>query len=314
MRRTASAWYARMLQPRVGDRQAFEKWYAADPDHARAFERLRSTWESAALLTRSELARNSARFHPPAYRPQAHHAFAIVLACILGFSTLFAIHSRPNGDQSLMMLATAVGEIRKVSLADGSSVTLDTDTAIQVELGPRVRQVTLTRGRARFDVARDRRPFLVRAGAARISSPDALFEVSLWGQAVRAAALERTIKLSSDWVKGGSARQILQVHAGQQALAGAGPLKARPFASDKSVWPSGMIAFDDTPLVDAVAEANRYSFAKIRLADPALERLRVSGAVRAGDSPALARSLAAAFDLKVKRTSTREYRLEPRTH
>ncbi|CAA9540292.1 MAG: hypothetical protein AVDCRST_MAG91-3791, partial [uncultured Sphingomonadaceae bacterium] len=69
------------------------------------------------------------------------------------------------------------------------------------------------------------------------------------------------------------------------------------------VWPSGMLDFDATPLSEAIGRANRYSRRKMRLADPGLAGLRVTGAFRIGDPVGLARSLAAAFDLRLEETA-----------
>ena len=61
-----------------------------------------------------------------------------------------------------------------------------------------------------------------------------------------------------------------------------------------------MLTFNETPLAEAIAEANRYSKVQVRLASADLSQLSVSGAYRAGDIDALAKSLAAAFDLQVQ--------------
>ena len=62
-----------------------------------------------------------------------------------------------------------------------------------------------------------------------------------------------------------------------------------------------MLLFDDTKLADAVAEANRNGGGQIRLADPSIGALRITGAFRAGDTDALAQSLEAAFNLLLER-------------
>jgi transmembrane sensor len=60
-----------------------------------------------------------------------------------------------------------------------------------------------------------------------------------------------------------------------------------------------MLSFEAGRLDEAIAEANRYSTAKIRFTDPAIGGLRVTGAYRAGDTHGLARSLASSFDLQM---------------
>ena len=62
--------------------------------------------------------------------------------------------------------ATHVGERRSITLADGSHLSLDSDTQVSVYFGASFRRVRLERGRSHFDVAHDtRRPFTVSAGA-----------------------------------------------------------------------------------------------------------------------------------------------------
>jgi transmembrane sensor len=60
-----------------------------------------------------------------------------------------------------------------------------------------------------------------------------------------------------------------------------------------------MLEFEATPLAEAVATANRYSERHILLSG-GLGALRVTGAFRAGDTPGLARALAAAFGLSIQ--------------
>jgi transmembrane sensor len=65
------------------------------------------------------------------------------------------------------------------------------------------------------------------------------------------------------------------------------------------VWPTRMLEFDGTRLEEAAALASRYSEVQLKLGDERIRGLRVSGTFRAGDIAGLARSLAAAFDLRV---------------
>jgi transmembrane sensor len=72
-----------------------------------------------------------------------------------------------------------------------------------------------------------------------------------------------------------------------------------PVAATETLWPSGRLDFDNTPLVAALAEANCYSRHKIILTDSGLGALQVSGVFRAAAAQDLAQSLAVAFDLQV---------------
>jgi len=68
----------------------------------------------------------------------------------------------------LQTLATAVGQQRSVTLADGSVVSLNTNTIVETHLQRSIREIYLRQGEAHFQVAHDRsRPFLVHAGRCR---------------------------------------------------------------------------------------------------------------------------------------------------
>lgn len=60
-----------------------------------------------------------------------------------------------------------------------------------------------------------------------------------------------------------------------------------------------MLSFEAARLEDAIVEANRYNVVKLRVADPAIADLRITGAYRASDTAGFARALAASFGLGV---------------
>src|SRR3546814_15165940 len=63
-------------------------------------------------------------------------------------------------------IQTAIGEIRRVPLSDGSLAAVNTQTTLDVTMKPELRQVALKDGESRFQVAKDRsRPFVVHVVA-----------------------------------------------------------------------------------------------------------------------------------------------------
>src|SRR6202034_3836256 len=75
---------------------------------------------------------------------------------------------------------TAAGQHRDVTLADGSIVSLNTNTIVETDLSRKLRQIYLRKGEAHFQVAHDRsRPFLVHAGDAVVRAVGTEFEVRL---------------------------------------------------------------------------------------------------------------------------------------
>lgn len=311
LRRQAAVWLARLEGGRDPELEhEFRRWHEADPAHAEAFERVRRSYESAGLLRRSELARDCTLHTRAEPRPQPRWALAGAIALVVLIPGAILVADRgvlPLGAQNTVLLASAIGEIRRVTLQDGSTVTLDTSTAVEVEIGRSERRAVLRKGRARFEVAPDRRPFIVEAGAATVTSGSAVLDVERRGVGARVEVLSGSAAaaVNSD----GQTSSSVTIGAGQ-GFSSEQPAPYR-LSADRMAWTSGMLQFDGTPLGEVVASANRYSARKIILA-PEINQLRVTGAFRAGDVAGLARSLAEAFGLKLERTRNGDFLLAPR--
>lgn len=314
LRRQASAWFARLQGPATEeDKESFRRWYDASPANAEAYERIRATWGRAALLRTSDIATSSRAPQKVSAGAPSRGLAAAAAVVLLACGSLLLLNRSPDvAHQEKTYFATVLGEVREFPLDDGSRLTLDTDTSVAVAMDAARRQVTLHKGRVRVSVAADPRPFVVQAGGSEISAPAGVFDVSRLGGEVSVLALEGVARLqqSGTDVTQASDHTVL-VRTGQQAVS----IQGRPLAAPQSApaaasrWPAGMIEFDGTPLSEAAAEANRYSAAKIRIADPAISGLKVTGAFHAGDTGGLARSLAHAFGLRVARNAAGDFLL-----
>jgi transmembrane sensor len=300
LRREAASWLARLQSAREPDvERKFERWRGTDPRHAQAFDRVRRSYEQAGLLRQSSAPVSD---HPkPAVRkaewtPMAAiaAAAAIVILVPLGFAILR--DGKPFVGTEAVMLMTRVGEIKQVELADGSRVTLDTATRMDVEIGRSRRSAHLRYGRARLQIAGAKVPFVVETPSATITARRGTIDVEQGARQDRVEVLEGGADVrGSD--KGQAATVTLaRGEAVAVSSSGAGRKGAVPPAAD---WTKGMLQFDQTPLRTAVALANRYSGRHILLAGD-VDALRVTGAFRAGDTVGLAKALAAAFGLSLK--------------
>lgn len=313
LRREASSWLARLEGGAIPEvEQTFRQWYDADPAHAAAFERVRRSYARAGLLRHSELARERsfAPETPPVSSPQPRWALAAAIAVALLVPGAILVTQggfSPAETRNTLLLASAVGEIRQVALEDGSKVTLDTATRVEVVLGRSERRAVVREGRARFEVAPDPRPFIVEAAPARVTSGPAVLDVERLEKHARVEVLSgsATARLYS----GGQQGSSVNLGAGQ-GFSSDQERGSYPLTDDRSGWTRGMLQFDGTPLSDAVALANRYSEQKIVLGS-GTEQLRVTGAFKAGDQGGLAKALAEAFRLKLRRTSAGHFLLSP---
>lgn len=308
-RREAHRWSMRMHgDDAPAHREAFELWRAAHPRNAAIYEQLERQREQAGLLAHTRV--GQARSLPDRRRPNAFHArYAVALAVIIltiGFGLWLRGPAPVGGDRHVAasQIASRIGEIRKVALPDGSVVTLDTDSIIQPVFSAGERRIILTHGRARFSVAHDvNRPFVVLAGGGAVIAHGTVFDVRLLEGRVSVTLLSGAVDVRHDPPGDPALRRasVTRLSPGERTSFSRAGLLAppRPAPTSDSAWTSGMLSFDAARLEDAIAEANRYSLAKIRLSDPATGELRITGAYRASDTAGFARALAASFGLDV---------------
>jgi transmembrane sensor len=310
IRRQAADWVARLRGDPTGEvRARFRRWYDTDPRHSEAFDRIQQHFDRDFGLLRSSpvAARRSLTAAANVNLPQGRRALAAVLGAILLVSAALLVMEAGgllSTRAQAMTLRTGVGEIRKVVLADGSTLTLDTQSTVSVDFGRDRRSARLEQGRARFAIKPSRRPFIVSAGPVEIRSEAAIVDVRREPGGSRVEVRSGAVEVEGD----GPAPSRL---AAGRGLAPAGASGRRAYLlSGRGTWPSGMLEFDSTPLGEAAAEASRYSDRHLIVADRSLAGLRISGAFRAGDVEGLARTLAGAFRLEIARTPSGDLRLE----
>lgn len=276
----ASRWVVRRGNAPLSaeDEARFAAWYAADPAHAAAYERLAGLWQRLGQV-------DGRRLRPSGTigRRRAAVLGALGLALLLGTAA-------PRLWQELEAdYASGVGEIRTVPLADGSTVTLDTDSAIAVALGADTREIRLLRGRALFEVAHKSRggdapaPFTVTTPQARARALGTRFEVARDDDTTRVAVFESKVAVRCTACADTETERVLgpgdalTVGPGDAALPPATPEQP---AADRTApaWARGMLVFDAMPLARAAAQLGRYTRQPILVLGAAREA-RVSGVV-----------------------------------
>lgn len=287
---TAEDWYARMAREPVSraNRDAFEAWLDADPANLAAYEavhRLLAVADEGQSAFAAEVDRLIRQ-------PQASLRRAWLLPAGIGLAmasvaaAAFVI-SRPVPEplSSPVMAAaiqattyaTAHGEIRDLQLADGSALTLDTDTEISVTLERDERRVTLVHGGVFFDVAKDKsRPFHVAAGAREVIVTGTEFVVSLEQDRARVSLLEGGVLVTA--ARGGDGGTLRLSPGEAVTYAGAGGLTPLPRidVAIEGAWRRRQLVFRNATLGEAFTEISRYAKARIDV-DPALADRRVTG-------------------------------------
>jgi transmembrane sensor len=326
----ASVWTWRLDAGELSDaeRAQLEAWLRHDFRHRRAFEELSRTWSALDRLserTPDEKVAALARPEDRGFLESLAHAVrgrrryweaaaAAVLVIVLGAAVWLA--QRPGSE----VLSTAVGQQRHVTLADGSQITLNTNTLLTVNLTPERREVYLRRGEAHFSVVHDAaRPFLVHVSDAVIRDVGTQFEVRLHpDQDVDVLVDEGRVEVQGPGLEVSPGRGILEsgappadtgwvraLGAGEQ-LQIAGPhltvmaVSPRQIA-DELAWRQGALVFESEPLSQAIAEVGRYTRARLVLTNPRVASLRISGRFRTDDVPGFLQALQEALPVRVSR-------------
>lgn len=297
------------------DRLSFARWLDEDPRHRWAFQELSEVW--AQLRTLSDvrpLMEQPVVHRLPAARPAAAPAPAAARRAGREWSTALAaafvllgcfLHLVVNAPAN--EFSTGTGELRRVQLADGSTVELNARTTLDVSMDREARRVTLTSGDAVFHVVKDPRPFVVSTDRGRVAALGTSFAVQRGQGAMQVSVLEGRVAVTR-----ATAELPLTVYDGKvdflpraetavldpgQRVSVTGELRKTesvpPEVLDRDLaWRGGHVVYVDEPLKDVVDDMRRYSRVTIHLADRRLREVRVSGRFRIGDTSGLLAQLA----------------------
>jgi transmembrane sensor len=306
-------------EPGAALRQQFDAWLNAHPSHRDAYEAVQRTWTGSAnagLDPRVLAMRRDALRAPQAAFYRGRKAIALgacgaVLAGIVGLIIYGAVlNSRAGADD----IFTQVGERSNISLKDGSVVVLNSSSHIHVRFDKQVRRIQLLAGQAWFEVAKNQpRPFVVEAAGERITAHGTAFDVRIQDRDhVQVTLVEGLVSVETlrPGVQPRGVRTREELLPGEQLLTAAALPEVRKRKVDlakATSWRAGQIIFENDTLAAAVAEVNRYSTTEIRIGDPRLAPLRLSGVFLAGHTDSFLETLAGYFPIQV--TPDRDGRL-----
>lgn len=347
-REEASLWIARLDRGLTAEeRRALDDWLAADPSHGAALMDLGALWDRADVL--AELAELFPLEQQALAKPRAmRFALGACAAALAAVAVVVALDVFTAADDPVPAIVaeqpsptavqppaaaspaqavaqqnvyeTAVGEQSTVRLSDGSVVTLNTDSSIEVRYDDVQRAVLLRRGEVYFEVAHDTaHPFRVLAGDRLLEAVGTAFNVRLdSSNDVRMMVTEGKVSVVP-WVADAVPRPSVTpaiVAAGSLAVMQEGPmvvqgLDATEIEAQLS-WQRGMLVFDGEPLDSVLLEIGRYTTV-VFAPDDSIRDVRVGGYFRAGDIDGLLVALRESFDIDSRRTADGRIALFPST-
>ncbi|PNQ04004.1 hypothetical protein A8G00_08965 [Sphingobium sp. SA916] len=321
----ASLWFARMRGPDAESyRPEFERWLSLGAAHLGAYNRAGEIFAVGRFLAHERAANRDKPADVPDMVPAAWRVWAMAAALVLALGVTgwvafnqAPVHKAPSSAPSRVAaidaqsFSTVGAAARRVKLADGSMVALEPDTILRTKFDGDRRELRLERGSARFDVAHERRPFTVIAGGGRVTARGTIFDVSL---ASPGRVVVRLLRGAIDVERPDqqprsdtpSTPAVTRLAVGDE-LSFAVPVQqglsaqlANNDAGSGQPDFSLIREFDGAPLSAIVTETNRDSLTAIRLADPSIGDIKVSGRFRVDSPEQVAGRLASLFDLEAK--------------
>lgn len=318
--RTAARWYSRLTDDAVSqlERAQFESWRSARPEHDAAYRRLLQVLEasdamladasaSTDLFATAEASR-AARMRAPIAKAlrTAAYGFAATLAIVcLGIA--YRIYPRADFTSAV----TRTGEQREVRLADGSVISLNTDTELEYSIDSRQRRVKFSEGEAFFQIAPDRtRPFVILIGSREIKVVGTAFNVRRLSDRTDIAVTEGRVSLSREI---GALAALFPPSESQSLTAG----MSASYATNTDVivrsssppllvgaWRSGQLIYRGTALSEVVADLDRYFAGTYSITDD-VAHLKVSAVIRLTNEAEVLNALTSQLPVRATRTTDR---------
>lgn len=250
----AADWFVHLNSGSADSRdwQDFRDWLTSDPTHRRAWQRIQTIQNRFTQLPK-------ALSKPALDREQENDKAGVgkllSLLLVVGFALWFALPAQfPRTDY-----VTVKGEIRTVELADGTDLTLNTDTNIAVDYGLFKRTIRLRTGEILIETAPDtalfKRDFVVETPYGRITALGTRFNVRLLDGASHVAVYEGRVAIAPDHRT--DQKRILET--GESTEFDKQRIQSTSMASSDAVaWTRGMFIANDMSLCHFVAELARY--------------------------------------------------------
>ncbi len=283
------------------------RWLAEDPRHAQAFELATEAWQRSGNLAvhLPEEPRPAVPLAASLRRRQSSRTtrFGLAGAALLTLVLAAAFYLLKDP-----ILSTGYAEQRTVDLSDGTEVTLNANSRVSVDYTDRVRQVSLERGEALFNVTKHQsRPFIVIIGSRKVIALGTSFEVrreDTGEHSFTVTLIEGRVAIEPlagpDLLPVEPVDAIL-LNSGQRLrFAAHSPDSVDSPAIDKvTAWRHGQLIFEDTSIRDAAGEFNRYGKRRLSIDASVSNQLRVGGVFRIGDPDSFAHAMANAYRLRI---------------
>jgi transmembrane sensor len=303
----------------------FNEWLRTSPEHVATYLRVAAFWQDAdriepkhrrdiERLVRDASAESNVYSFEPRLAPRrdadrplrslSRPALAAT-ALLLGVAILAVLWDTYFKTPTYV---TNIGELRTITLEDGSVVTLNASSRIRLSFTRTERLVELTDGQALFRVTKDpARPFIVQSNEAKVTAVGTQFDVNRKSSGTVVTVLEGRVSVTGSAAEPTSPSRLnspMLVSAGEQAIVT--PVQASKHRESQpanvAAWTTGLLVFDSEPLREVARAFNRQNAKQLIITDPELQELRISGVFPAAGAGPIAKFLRERFGVHVVET------------
>ncbi|PWB30492.1 amino acid ABC transporter substrate-binding protein [Pseudomonas sp. SDI] len=276
------------------ERDEFARWHAADEEHARAWRQLGMVdqrFAAAAGPARQAFLQSRAGLRRRVRKLGSGLASIVLVGGLLSW-----LGAQPSLGYWLADQRTATGEQRSLRLADGTLISLNTHSAVDVRFSEKERLIVLHEGEISIETGhKDDRPFVVATSDGRLRALGTRFLVRLEDDGTRLSVLQSAVAAKP---QASGDEQIL--HEGQQVLMSHDRLgQVNSLTQGADAWTRGMLVVDNVRLDQLVAELGRYRSGYLGVA-PEVAGLRITGSFPLKDTDLALKSLLPTLPVQVQ--------------
>jgi len=299
----ATAWWVRLDSDQTNPQQiaAFQQWLKQNPAHQTAFDKITQLWgELDAIKTLPIHSPNqclpdnsiNSRQHPFNFSRFLQYSSALALCCILAWISPLGLYLQAD-------FHTDIGEMRTINLSDGSTVHLNSNSALSVSMSSDSRQLSLLKGEAWFIVSPDKNhPFQVHAESGIVTALGTAFNIRLHNDSAEVTVTEHSVAIALD-------QQTTRLEQGQRLTYNKqhGINAAQPVDTNlATAWQRGKLIFQNQVLGEVITELNRYySHGALLISDDSIAQRRVNGVFHTDKPLAVIDALESALQIHTTR-------------
>ena len=293
----ATRWYAKLASGEMSAAaiQSWEQWKSADARNLHAWQQIEEINQQFKQVS-PQIGLKTLSLPDNSSRRSALKQMAILV--VAGTSGYYSYREQP-WRELVADYKTAVGEQREVMLADGTSLYLNTNSAVKIHFSEQERLIELLKGEVLIETGHEQstlnRPFKVKTQHGLAIALGTKFIVRDQPQFTKVSVFDGAVKITPK-----DSNDTITLRAGESVdFSGVKISSIKKAKQTESAWANGILAVYAMPLGEFLAELSRYRTGVLRC-DPTIAQLLISGSFPTHDTDAVLAKLTRTLPVKVE--------------